>query len=448
MERLQELLAEAERLAKEIEALLAESQSEVGAEGEEATPLEAEAQASRQRKLNKLVTRSKKVAEEIESAKAAMESAKSLRAVADRCKPAPEVVRDDAARIEPVSYRGRLKAFSNDEQGRRDAYSFGKWLQGYVHGDADAKRWCHDHGVESRALGESVNSAGGVFVPEIASGQVVRLVEEFSVWPAAMQLVQMPSDTVTAVKRLTGVTANWTGESSEILTSDPSATDIRLVAKKLTVGTRVSNELLADAAAVGDWVIAEFATAIGEKLDQAAVNGDGTNAYGGVYGIANKILTAAGSFHKPASARDAFDEFTVNDFLSVVALLPTYVTSPRWYISSAGFANSMQRLDLGALGRPSFENGTGFSFLGYPVTITNVLPRSGNLDEKVSVLFGDASLAGMYGIRSAFATKISTERYVELDQTLYIGVARADMVWHSVGSATEAGPMVALVGNT
>jgi hypothetical protein len=110
MERLQELLAEAERLAKEIEALLAESQSEVGAEGEEATPLEAEAQASRQRKLNKLVTRSKKVADEIESAKAAMESAKSLRAVADRCKPAPEVVRDDAARIEPVSYRGRLKA--------------------------------------------------------------------------------------------------------------------------------------------------------------------------------------------------------------------------------------------------------------------------------------------------------------------------------------------------
>jgi DNA-directed RNA polymerase specialized sigma24 family protein len=41
-----------------------------------------------------------------------------------------------------------------------------------------------------------------------------------------------------------------------------------------------------------------------------------------------------------------------------------------------------------------------------------------------------------------------SERYVELDQTLYIGVARADLVWHSVGSATEAGPMVALVGNT
>jgi len=438
MDRLSALRSEAADVAERIETLSA-------LESDNKSDIDA-----RNLELSGLTDKAKDLAGKIEFEQKVADSALALRAVADRCKPAPEVVRDDAARIEPVSYRGRLKAFSNDEQGRRDAYSFGKWLQGYVHGDADAKRWCHDHGVESRALGESVNSAGGVFVPEIASGQVVRLVEEFSVWPSAMQLVQMPSDTVTAVKRLTGVTANWTGESSEIIASDPSATDIRLVAKKLTVGTRVSNELLADAAAVGDWVIAEFATAIGEKLDQAAVNGDGTNNHGGVHGIANKILTAAASFFKPVNGanRDSFEEFTVNDFLSVVALLPTYVTSPRWYISSAGFANSMQRLDLAAAGRPSFENGTGFSFLGYPVVISNVLPRSGNLDERVACLFGDASLAGMYGIRSAFATKISTERYVELDQTLYLGVARADMVWHSVGSATEAGPMVALVGNT
>ena len=58
-----------------------------------------------------------------------------------------------------------------------------------------------------------------------------------------------------------------------------------------------------------------------------------------------------------------------------------------------------------------------------------------------------ASLAGMYGVRSAFATKISTERYVEYDQTLYLGIARADMNWHSLGDASEAGPLVALVGN-
>jgi HK97 family phage major capsid protein len=436
MDRLSALRAEAADVAERIETL-------------SAMPTDNQADTdARNLELSGLTDKAKDLAGKIEFEQKVVDAAGELRAVADRCKPAPEVVADEPARIEPVSYRGRLKAFPNTEEGRRDAYSFGKWLQGYVHGDADAKRWCHDHGIESRALGESVNSAGGVFVPEIASGQIVRLVEEFSVWPSAMQLVQMPSDTVTAVKRLTGVTANWSSENAEITTSDPSATDIRLVARKLTVSTRVSNELLADAAAVGDWVIAEFATAIGEKLDQAAVNGDGTNTYGGIYGIANKILTAAGSFHKPASARDAFDEFTVNDFLQVVALLPTYVTNPRWYISSAGFANSMQRLDVGANGRVSFETGTGFGFLGYPVTISNVLPKSGNLDEKVSVLFGDASLAGMYGVRSAFATKISTERYVEYDQTLYLGVARADMVWHSVGSATEAGPLVALVGNT
>lgn len=443
MERLQELLAEAQRLALQIEELIAQSQEEIPAEeGQEADP--AEAEAGRQRKLEALVARSKTVTKEIEQAKAALDQAAKLRSVADRCTPAREAA---PVRIEPVSYRGKLKAFPNTDEGRRDAYSFGRWLQGYVHGDADAKRWCHDHGVESRALGEAVNSAGGVFVPEIASGQVVRLVEEFSVWPAAMQNVVMPSDTVTAVKRLTGVSASWSAENAEIITSDPSATDIRLVAKKLTVSTRVSNELLADAAAVGDWVIAEFATAIGEKLDSAAVNGDGTSSYGGVYGIANKVLTAAGSYHTADTNHDTFAELDIADFLGVVAKLPTYVTNARWYISSFGFAQSMQRLDLGAGGRVSFENGTGFNFLGYPVTISNVMAKSGDQSGKAMAFLGDASLAGMYGIRSAFQTKISTERYVEYDQTLYLGLARADMVWHSVGTATEAGPLLALVGH-
>jgi len=163
--------------------------------------------------------------------------------------------------------------------------------------------------------------------------------------------------------------------------------------------------------------------------------------------VANKILTNAGSYHTADSNNDTFAELTVNDFLGVVAKLPTYVTQPRWYISSYGFAQSMQRLDVGANGRVSFENGTGFNFLGYPVTISNVMPKSGDQSGKVMALLGDASLAGMYGVRSAFATKISTERYVEYDQTLYLGIARADMNWHSLGDASEAGPLVALVGH-
>lgn len=435
MDRLASLRAEAATTAERIENLGA-------MESDNAADV-----AAREMELKGLVERAAKLNNDIAFEEKVAESAKNLRAVADRCTPAPEARDAAPERIEPVSYRGRLKAFSNDEQGRRDAYSFGKWLQGYVHGDADAKRWCHDHGVESRALGEATNGAGGVFVPEIASGQVVRLVEENSVWPSRMQLVQMPSDTVTAVKRLSGVTANWTAENSEVSASDPSATDIRLVAKKLTVSTRVSNELLADAAAVGDWVIAEFSTAISEKLDQAAVNGDGTNSYGGVHGIAPKLLLNAGSYSTAASNNDTFEELTVADFLGVVAKLPTYVTNAAWYISSYGFAQSMQRLDLGAGGRVSYENGTGFSFLGYPVVISNVMVKSGDQSSKVMAILGDASLAGMYGIRSAFSTKVSTERYVEYDQSLYIGIARADMVWHSTGSATEAGPLVGLVGH-
>jgi len=47
-------------------------------------------------------------------------------------------------------------------------------------------------------------------------------------------------------------------------------------------------------------------------------------------------------------------------------------------------------------------------------------------------------------VRSSFAVRTSTERFVEIDQTLFTGTARADMVWHSFGTATESGPLVGL----
>jgi hypothetical protein len=52
----------------------------------------------------------------------------------------------------------------------------------------------------------------------------------------------------------------------------------------------------------------------------------------------------------------------------------------------------------------------------------------------------------MFGLRSQFATRVSTERYVEFDQTLFTGVARGTMVWHSVGDSSVAGPIVAIKG--
>ena len=403
---------------------------------------DADAVAARDLELESLSRRADEITKSLDFEHRVADAQKNLRSVVDRCTPAaPEP--KPAVRIEAVPFRGKLRAYKNE----RDAHTVGQWLKATYCGDAHARQWCDDNGVEVRTMAESSNSAGGALVPDVMVAQLIRLVDTYSVWASSMQQVPMASDTVIFPKRVSGVTANWTGENAEISTSDPAVNQVQLVASKLTVGTKVSNEVLADSAiALGDFITEEFATAISGKLEAAAVAGDGTSTYGGVYGLKNKIGSA--SVHTTGSGRDTWEELVAADFLGALGKLPRYaLNGARWYISSVGFALAMQRLDLAAGGRASVEGGTGLAFAGFPVEITDQTHSTDtDFTNEIIAYFGRPDLAGMFGLRSQFATRVSTERYVEFDQTLFTGVARGTMVWHSVGDSSSAGPIVAIKG--
>ena len=406
--------------------------------------VDADAVAARDLELEGLSRRADELTKKLAFEHAVAEKAKSLRQVVDRCTPAAEPVKAERTRIEPVAYRGKLRAFKDP----KDAYTVGQWIKAQYCGDADARQWCHDQGVELRVMAESTNAAGGALVPDVMVAQLIRLVDTYSVWASGMQQVPMATDAVLFPKRTAGVTASWTGENAEISVSDPTVNQVQLVASKLTVGTRVSNEVLADSAiSLGDFITEEFATAIAAKLEAAAVAGDGTSTYGGVYGIKNKIGSAG--IHTTGSGRDTWEELVAADFLGALGKLPRYaLNGARWYISSVGFALAMQRLDLAAGGRVSVEGGTGLSFAGFPVEITDQTHATDtDFTNEIIAYFGRPDLAGMFGLRSQFATRVSTERYVEFDQTLFTGVARGTMVWHSPGDSSTAGPIVAIKGN-
>ena len=405
--------------------------------------VDADAVAARDLELEGLMRRADDVTKKLSFEQAVAESQKNLRSVVDRCTPAPSAAKVERARVEAVPFRGKLRAFKSQEE----AHTVGQWIKAAYCNDAHARQWCEDHGVEVRTMSESSNSAGGALVPDVMVANLIRLVDTYSVWASGMQQVPMGSDTVIFPKRVSGVTANWTGENSEISTSDPAVNQVQLVASKLTVGTKVSNEVLADSAiALGDFITEEFATAISGKLEAAAVAGDGTSTYGGVYGLKNKIGSA--SVHTTGSGRDTWEELVAADFLGALGKLPRYaLNGARWYISSVGFALAMQRLDLAAGGRVSVEGGTGLQFAGFPVEITDQTHGTDtDFTNEIIAYFGRPDLAGMFGLRSQFATRVSTERYVEYDQTLFTGVARGTMVWHSVGDSSVAGPIVAIKG--
>jgi HK97 family phage major capsid protein len=83
--------------------------------------------------------------------------------------------------------------------------------------------------------------------------------------------------------------------------------------------------------------------------------------------------------------------------------------------------------------------------MGYPVVLTHVLNSTLGSDiSKIKVLFGDMAMAGAIGIRQGYQLRVSQERLVEYDQTLVTGVVRATVNFHSLGSTSEVGPVVAL----
>lgn len=408
---------------------------------------DADKVAERDLELQTLTKRAEDLGKKIAFEQSVAKSSANLRSVVDRCTPAPEARGSRESRIEAIPFRGKLRAFPNTVEGRRDAYSVGQWIKAQYGADASAREWCNDNGLEVRVLGEATNNSIGVFVPDVFSANVIRLVDEYTTWASAMQQVPMSSDVVQFPKRVSGVTATWTGENVEIAASDPSANLVQMVAQKLAVRTNASNEVLADSAVnLGDFITQEFSTAIAAKLEAAAVQGDGTSTYGGVYGLKNKIGSA--SVHTTTAGNDTWAELVAADFLGAIGKLPRYaIAGARWYISPMGFAMAMQRLDLAAGGRPSVEGGTGLQFAGYPVELTDqVVTTDSDFTNQIIAYFGRPDLAGMFGLRSAFSVKVSTERYVELDQTAFIGVARGTMVWHSVGDASNAGPLVAIKG--
>lgn len=452
MDKIKQLLDELAQVVAEMEAM-----SEAPAEGD-APAMDAEQEAS----LRSLSERADKLRSQIELLRAIEAKNLELRSVLERGAPA-KAIEKAAAEEAPVEKRtvpaipvshGPLKAFRSAES----AYRAGMHLRGYVFGDAEARRWCVDHGVESRAQAGGVNSLGGVLTSPELSNEIIRLVEEYGVFPQYARRVPMNSDTLNIARRTGGLAARPVGENAEVLASDVTFDNVELVAKIWGVANRVPNSLLEDSVIdLADLMAAEIAQAFAEAVDNAGFVGDGTSAYHGVEGITKKIVKAAHSASVVSttdSTEDQYSELTMKNFTDLVAKLPIYARrNARFFISPAGWGSAMLRLAMlpggasGPGGNSSSDVAAGFGerFLGYPVTLVHSMHSSlTDSSGEVACLFGDLSQAAVYGERRAIQIRTASERYIEYDQTLTFATTRNAMVVHDVGSTTKAGPVVAL----
>ena len=450
MDKIKQLLEELAAVVAEMEAM-----TEDAPEGETpAEPMTEEQEAS----LRSLEQRADKLRERIEFLQRVQAKELELRAVLERGAPAKKVVTPETteeapvvesrSRIIPVNNHRPLRGFRSAET----AYRAGMSIRANLLNDAEARRWCEDHGVETRAQAGGINSLGGVLTNPELSNEIIRLVEEFGAYQANARVVTMNSDTLLIARRTGGLTARAIGENAAPLTSDVTFDNVQLVAKLWGVDNRVPVSLVEDSVIdLADAMAVEVAQAFAEAYDRVGFIGTGSGTDHGITGVAPAIIdgTHTASVVAAATGNNIFSELDLSDFTNVVARLPLYARNrnAKWYISPAGYGSSMLRLMMAASGnnRADVAAGANLQFLGFDVVLVHPLEsRLTGTGNAVACLFGDLSQAATMGVRREVSIKTDASRFVEFDQLLTFATARMASVAHDLGTTSVAGPIVAL----
>lgn len=361
-----------------------------------------------------------------------------------------------------------LKCFKDDNHAQGDvkAYRFGQFLKATLGSDR-ARNWCVQNGIEIRGgMLEDTNTKGGYLVPGEFTPDIIRLIESRGVFRREARVRPMTQDTLSIPRRTGGNTAYFIGEAAAITESNPTLDLVTLVARKMGAIVPVTSELSDDAViSVADFVAEEIAYSFADKEDECGFNGTGSGTYGGIVGVREQLIeknmagdetdTAAGGVVRYGTGY-GFGNIGMDDLTLMIATLPMYAeASAKWYMSKTVWAYVLDLMaDAGGNTIGTLQQGaSGMSFLGYPVVLVNVMPKTAAINQ-INILLGDLSQAATFGDRRSMSMAISNSAYVgstsmfETDQVAIRGIERFDINCHDVGDGTNAGPIVGLIAHT
>lgn len=339
------------------------------------------------------------------------------------------------------------------EEKKLKAYQWGCFILGGVMGMTKYADRLKEMGMPiQKAQSEGTNTAGGVLVPLELDSYIVDLKEMYGVFRANARVSSMSRDVQEFPRRTSGLTAYFTAEAAALTESSKAWDSVQLTAKKLTALAKMSSELMEDAIInVGDDLAGEIAYAFAQKEDECGFIGDGTTTYGGINGASPALKALVGATTTSAggvviATGNTFAEVVIGDLLTLIATLPQYAeANAKWYCSRFFHWAVLERLERAAGGVTLSEQRSGAvkTAFGYPVVISQVLPKT-DTTSQVMCLFGDLSKSSTFGDRRQTTISLSDQAYWANDQVGIKGTERFDIVNHDLGTATVAGPLVAL----
>ena len=357
--------------------------------------------------------------------------------------------------VSGVLPRRTLKNFPNTVEGRMEAYAIGRFVAAVILHDADSIRWCNNYGMNY--LGqqvESVNTAGGVWVPVEWSDRIIENRDSYGVYRANAFVETMVGDTKDVRRRKGGWIAKHKGERQASELQDPDIWDlVSLVAKKIDIYTTISDELSEDAViGMADSMTSAAGEGLATREDLDGFMGDGTSEYGGIVGLFVKILqdSRVGAV-KAAPGHNTMQDIDEADLTKLMGTLPIYAQqSPdcAWYMSGYSYQTVAGRIKWLAGGNTisDIEQGWMPNFAGYPVRLSAVLPGQGSFVDQGMIAFGDLNRAATLGDRAGIMFKQSNDFLFETDEIAVKWQERFDAVNHDLGDDQQAGAIVVLTG--
>jgi HK97 family phage major capsid protein len=360
---------------------------------------------------------------------------------------------------------GSLAAFRGPKA-EINAYRSGRFLAATVFDHAASRQWCREHGidlridteVDSRAMSESINTAGGFLVPDEFENTIIDLREEYGSARRNLRIKPMASDHSNEPKKANGLTAHPVGENTQLTESEQGWGNVELTAKKWGVLTRISSEISEDSLiSLADDLANDMALAFAISEDEACIDGDGSSDYHGLMGIRTKMVDGdhAYSYVGALATHDLWSEFDEADLLRCMGALPKYARrGAKWHCSPLARVAVFDRLLRAAGGNTNANLAAGqpASYNGYPIEEWEAMPSvdsGGVLNDVVAIIFGNMAMSSKMGVRRGITIKRLEERYAEYDQIGIMATERFTINHHTIdGGGTKRGPIVGMRGDT
>ena len=280
---------------------------------------------------------------------------------------------------------------------------------------------------ERRALGESMDSAGGYTVPDILSAEIIDNLRAASVTrQAGARIVPLDSDKHSFAKLLSDPIATWRAEHQKVEESDPTFGRVLFEPKSLAVLVKVSRELLEDSLNIEQALLHALRMSLALEIDRVALMGTGTgNEPRGITNTEGITTLSMGENGAPLVNYDPL-------LRARGALLAANAGEPTAYIMSPRTATDLSLLKTGLQGdQTQLSRPAELSDLrrGRMLLTTTAIPTDeehGTADNATRIITGNFRDLWI-GMRTEIRIEVLREAFAENLQYAFLAFLRADI---------------------